>query len=117
MRRLTHGRMDGNGLSNTKLLSNVVLSGKATRSVLALLFGPVLPFAVLGAGCSQDPVGYEIPQGGAGGSSEPIASNRPDLLERCGDNGIACADGCCGPNNTCQFDRCVPVTQCTSSAQ
>src|SRR5687767_2322390 len=119
MRRLTHGRMNRNGLSKTKSRSNTLLSSSVLPSTwagraLALLFAPI-PLAMLGAGCGSDPVGVKV--GPSIPGVETIDPEDTGLIERCGEDGIICGTGCCRNGNTCAFERCVPSVECTSSDQ
>jgi hypothetical protein len=118
MRRLTHGRMDRNGLLRTTsrsstLLSSGVLPSLRARRVLALLFSPI-PLGVVAAACGTDPVGIPIEPTMPGDVA--IDPGDTDLIERCGEDGIKCGEGCCSRGNTCSdFDRCIPAVPCTSS--
>lgn len=116
MRRLTHGRMNRNGLSRPTSLSNTPLSRRVLPDttawrVLALLFAPI-PLGVLGAACGTDPVGIPIPPGPTG---DVIPPENQGLIDRCGEDGITCGEGCCAAGNTCSFERCIPAVPCTTS--
>jgi hypothetical protein len=120
MRRLTHGRMNRNGLSETTSHSNTLLSSSVlpsawARGALVLLFGPI-PLALLSAGCGSDPVGVKIAPPIPGTTT--IDPDDTDRIARCGEDGIICGEGCCSRGNTCsEFDRCIPAVPCETSDQ
>ena len=104
MRSLTHGRMDR---------VEGARGFRARASVVCVLAS--VPALMLGISCSSETPGIKVaPGGGAGGS---VTVEDPELVDRCGADGIQCGDvGCCTQGNTCSdFGRCIPDAECAGN--
>lgn len=108
MRRLTRSRIDRNGRS----AGGIALSHLG-RGVLVAL-GAAVPAALLGSvSCAPEAPPLEIPPGS--GDDVGVAPGSAEA-QRCGEDGIQCGNsGCCLAGNTCQENRCIPVTECENS--
>jgi hypothetical protein len=105
MRPLTHGMMVRIGCEVSGTSRWVLTALAAVAAVLS------------GAGCSSEPVGVAISNGGSGGGAgTPIPVDDP-LAQQCGQDGILCGEGCCTAGNLCsRFGRCIPQTSCTTNS-
>jgi VCBS repeat protein len=106
MRPLTRGRMNRNGRG---------WLGSAGQRGLAVLVASAPVLMVAGA-CSSEPTKVKIGPAGAAGT-EAIGSDDIGRIERCGEDGVVCGEGCCTAGNTCSSDeRCIPTTTCATTA-